>query len=201
MIDQSQVTGIILAGGQARRMGGLDKGLVEINGKTMCERVIGLFAPQVAEIFINANRNQDRYQAFGKPVIGDCLPGYLGPLVGLVSGMMAARTPWIITVPCDGPFLKRDYVSRMSGQVFSRTDVVVARDSERLQPTYMLVKTELADDLRGFLESGERKIDRWFVKHHYETCDFSDSPDCFLNINTEEERQEAENRVVTSEQT
>ncbi len=199
MIDPSQITGIILAGGQARRMGGIDKGLVEINGKTMCERVIELLAPQVDGVLVNANRNRDRYQALGVSVIEDFRSGFLGPLAGLASGMMAAESPWVITAPCDGPFLNRDYVMRMSGQVFQDTAIVVARDSKRMQPTYILAKAALDDDLKEFLASGERKIDRWFVRHNYETCDFSDSPDFFLNINSEDERQQAELRVRKDE--
>ena len=199
MIDSSAVTGLILAGGQARRMGGMDKGLVEIYGQTMCQRVINLLAPQVGEILINANRNQDRYRTFGTQVVPDYLSGYLGPLAGLASGMMSAQTPWVITVPCDGPFLNEDYVTRMMQQVNMETNIVVARDSVRHQPTYMLAQTSLVDDLKTFLEGGDRKIDRWFVKHNYTTCDFSDSPDCFININSEDERLEAQARVMDRE--
>lgn len=201
MIDAAQISGIILAGGQARRMGGVDKGLVEFNGRTMYERISKLLAPQVKEVLVNANRNHDRYQAHGATVVADYLQGYLGPLAGLASGMMAARTTWVITVPCDGPFLNQDYVMRMASEVVEDTRIVVARDSVRLQPTYMLVETALVDDLKSFLESGERKIDRWFVKHSYRTCDFSDSPDCFLNINSEQERQQAEERMKSDELT
>lgn len=199
MIELNQITGLILAGGQARRMGGMDKGLVEICGESMCHRVVQLLAPQVHEVLINANRNHDRYRAFGVPVVEDYLSGYLGPLAGLASGMMSARTPWLITVPCDGPFLNDDYVARMAQQVDTNTNIVVAKDSERMQPTYMLVQTELVDHLKNFLDSGERKIDRWFVRHQYTTCDFSDSPDCFININSDEERLRAESRVEESD--
>ncbi len=195
MIDAAHISGIILAGGQARRMGGVDKGLVEFNGRTMYERISQLLAPQVNEVLVNANRNHDRYRAYGATVVADYLQGYLGPLAGLASGMTAARTTWVITVPCDGPFLNHDYVVRMANEVIEDTRIVVARDSVRLQPTYMLAETALVDDLKSFLESGERKIDRWFVKHKYRTCDFSDSPDCFLNINSEKERQQAEERM------
>ena len=195
MIDATQISGIILAGGQARRMGGADKGLVEFNGTTMYERISRLLAPQVKEVLVNANRNHDRYQAHGATVVADYLQGYLGPLAGIASGMMAASTTWVITVPCDGPFLNQDYVMRMASEVVDDTRIVVARDAVRLQPTYMLVETALVEDLKSFLESGERKIDRWFVMHSYRTCDFSDTPDCFLNINSEQERQQAEERV------
>ncbi len=199
MLTPDQITGLILAGGQARRMGGVDKGLVEICGQSMCQRVVQLLAPQVREILINANRNQDRYRALGVAVIADYLSGYLGPLAGLASGMMSAQCSWVITVPCDGPFLNNDYVSRMAQEVDKNTKIVVARNAERMQPTYMLVQTELVDDLKLFLEAGERKIDRWYVQHNFKTCDFSDSPDCFININSETERLQAESRVKESE--
>jgi len=199
MIDSTQVTGVILAGGQARRMGGIDKGLVEICGEPMCQRVITLLAPQVSEVLINANRNLERYEALGAKVIADYLGGFLGPLAGLASAMMTAKTPWVITVPCDGPFLNRDYVARMSQQVDADTNIVVARDARRLQPTYLLVQSELIDELQLFLDSGERKIDRWFVQHNYTSCDFSDSPACFININSDEERRQAEEKVRQSE--
>ncbi len=199
MITPDQITGLILAGGQARRMGGMDKGLVEICGEPMCKRVIDLLAPQVGQILVNANRNLERYRAFGVDVISDYLSGYQGPLAGLASGMMTAQTPWVITVPCDGPFLNEDYVSRMTQQLNAGTNIVVARDSKRLQPTYMLVQTQLLDDLQSFLDSGDRKIDRWFVKHNHATCDFSDSPECFVNINSDDERRQAEHRVKNSE--
>lgn len=196
MIERSEIAGVVLAGGRARRMGGIDKGLVEICGKPMCELVIELLAPQVGKVLVNANRNLGEYARFGATVVEDYFSGFLGPLAGVASAMRAAQTPWVITVPCDGPFLNDDYVRRMCEQVSPRTKVVVARDSERLQPTYMLARTSTVNDLNAFLASGERKIDKWFVKHSYATCDFSDSPQCFVNINSEEERLQAEAQVT-----
>lgn len=194
--DRSQVAGVILAGGQARRMGGIDKGLVTVHGKTMCEIVIERLSSQVSEILINANRNLSAYQKFSWPVVPDEMTGFLGPLAGLASAMKVTRLPWIITAPCDGPFLNRNYVSRMFAEVSDNVRIVVARDTERMQPTFLLAQTALFEDLSQFLHSGERKIDRWFVKHNYTTADFSDSPDCFLNINTDEDRLNAEERMA-----
>ena len=190
-----RVTGVILAGGQARRMGGIDKGLVELNGVTMCKIVIDLLQPQVSEVLVNANRNLGVYTNYGVRVVQDKTPGYLGPLAGLASAMNVATTPWIITVPCDGPFLNRDYVARMISMIDEDVEIVVAKDSDRMQPTYILAKIKLLDSLNRFLCSGERKIDRWFVKHHYAEADFSDTPDCFLNINTIQDRDEAQSRM------
>ena len=201
MIDRSQITGVVLAGGRASRMGGIDKGLVEICGRPMCDLVIELLGPQVGYVVVNANRNLGEYAKFGATVIEDFFSGYLGPLAGVATVMRVAQTPWVITVPCDGPFLNKDYVRRMSEQVTPETKVVVARDSERLQPTFMLASTNIVDDLNSFLASGERKIDKWFIKHNYTTCDFSDSPQCFVNINSEEERRQAETQMMDNERT
>ena len=193
------ITGVILAGGQARRMGGVDKGLVKLNGIAMCEIVIDKLRPQVFEVVVNANRNLEIYREFGVRVIQDETPGYLGPLAGLASTMAAAKTPWVITVPCDGPFLNRDYVARMVQITDEDVEIVVARDSDRMQPTYILAKTKLSDSLNEFLQSGERKIDKWFVKHRYAEADFADSPECFLNINTEQDREKAQIRMNQNE--
>ena len=108
------VTGVILAGGQARRMGGRDKGLVSFRGRPLVDWVIvaGL-RPQVAALAINANRNEQAYAALGYPVIADRIEGFQGPLAGFASAMAAAGTPWIVTVPCDGPFLAPDLVERL----------------------------------------------------------------------------------------
>jgi len=195
----ARIAGVVLAGGQARRMGGIDKGLVEISGRPMCEIVIARLAPQVSEVLVNANRNHEIYRTFGERVIADEIEGYLGPLAGIVSAMRATEMPWVITAPCDGPFLNSDYVDRMFRQVSGQVSIVVARDAERLQPTFMLAKTQLMEDLLEFLASGERKIDKWFVKHEYTTADFSDSPECFLNINTAQDRVNAQARMTKDE--
>lgn len=190
-----RVTGVILAGGQARRMGGIDKGLVELNGVTMCKIVIDLLRPQVSEVLVNANRNLEVYRSYGVRVVQDTTSGYLGPLAGLASAMNIAETPWIITVPCDGPFLNSDYVLRMMSMTDEDVEIVVARDSDRMQPTYILVKVKLLNSLNEFLNSGERKIDQWFVKHRYAEADFSDTQECFRNINTIQDRDEAQLRM------
>ncbi len=198
-IEMQDVTGVILAGGQARRMGGIDKGLVRIAGRSMCEIVMQRLAPQVGELLINANRRLEEYRSFEVPVIQDQLAGYLGPLAGLASAMHAARLPWVITAPCDGPFLNHDYVSRMLGCANGKIQIVVAADAKRMQPTFMLAHASLLDDLSEFLVSGERKIDKWFGRHRYAIADFSDSQDCFLNINTDADCAAAERRLAADE--
>jgi molybdopterin-guanine dinucleotide biosynthesis protein A len=180
------ITGVVLAGGQARRMGGVDKGLVQFAGRPLVEWVMAALTPQVGRLIINANRNRETYAAYGHPVIADDLEGFQGPLAGFASAMAAVSTPWIATVPCDGPFPAPDLVGRLvralSGQ---EAEIAVATDGERMQAVYALIPVALAPGLRAFLRSGERKIDRWYAAHRVALADLSDRPDAFANVNSE----------------
>ena len=188
-----QVTGVILAGGRATRMGGVDKGLVEIHGRPMIAWVIDTLRPQVAEVLINANRNRDRYAEFGSRVIDDGDSDFRGPLAGMVSGMRAARTPWVAIVPCDSPLIVSHLVQRLcDAAAASGSRIAVAHDGERLQPVCALLSCDLLDDLAGYLDDGERKIDRWYARHGYATVDFSDVAASFANINAPDDRRALE---------
>lgn len=188
-----QVTGVILAGGRATRMGGVDKGLVPINGRPMIAWVIDALRPQVAEVLINANRNHDRYAEFGSKVIDDGDSEFRGPLAGMVSGMQAARTPWLAVVPCDSPLIASDLVERLYDAVAaSGSRIAAAHDGKRLQPVCALLACDLLDDLAGYLDDGERKIDRWYARHGYTTVDFSDAATSFANINAPDDRRALE---------
>lgn len=179
------ITGVVLAGGQGRRMGGRDKGLLPFRGRPLVDWVIAGLRPQVATILITANRSRDAYEAFGYPVIADELADFQGPLAGFASAMEAARTPWILTVPCDGPFVAPDLVERLCAAVAGdRAELAVATDGVRLQPVYALLPVALAGSLRTFLDSGERKVDRWYAHHRVALADLSDRPGCFANINS-----------------
>ncbi|MCW8943153.1 MAG: molybdenum cofactor guanylyltransferase [Sedimenticola sp.] len=189
--SSSNITAVILAGGMARRMGGEDKGLVELNGKPLIEHVITRIAPQAKEILINANRNTERYSTYGYPVISDSLSNYQGPLAGVLAAMQKVTSDFIITIPCDGPCLPDDLIQRLSSaQQTAKADIAVAHDGNRMQPVYALISTKLEASLNNFLEAGERKIDKWYAQHNTVTVDFSDSPETFLNINTPEERDQ-----------
>jgi len=185
LITAASITGIILAGGRGRRMGGSDKGLVEFAGSPLIEHVIAVISPQVEALMINANRNQDAYAAYGYPVIMDELTDFQGPLAGFSSAMHAATTDYIVTVPCDGPLLSSELVPRLV-QSLSSSDaaIAVAHDGERLQPVYALLPIHLANSLQAFLDSGQRKIDRWYALHSVALADCSDIPSTFRNINT-----------------
>ena len=192
-----QVTGVILAGGRARRMGGVDKGLVSINGRRMVNYVIEALQPQVATVLLNANRSHDSYREFGLPVIADADRDFRGPLAGIASGMQAAKTPYIAVAPCDSPLLCRDMVQRLYGALQKEgTRIAVAHDGSRLQPVFVLLDCSLLDDLAGHLADGGRKIDHWYAKHGYAVADCSDVPESFLNINAPDDKQLLE-RMLT----
>ncbi|HSM29902.1 MAG TPA: molybdenum cofactor guanylyltransferase MobA [Woeseiaceae bacterium] len=181
---RDRVTGVVLAGGKATRMGGTDKGLVPIAGRPMIAWVIDALQPQVSTVLINANRNQDRYGEFGCPVIDDGDSDFRGPLAGMASAMRTAQTPYIAVVPCDSPLIGGALVERLhAAAVSSGAPIAAAHDGDRLQPVFALLSRDLLDDLAGYLEDGERKIDLWYARHGYVSVDFSDVAESFANIN------------------
>ncbi len=192
-IGTSAITAVILAGGQGRRMGGMDKGLLEFDGRPLIEILLDKLRRQSVAVLINANRNQALYAGYGHPVVSDELEEYQGPLAGFASAMRAASTEYILTLPCDSPLLVDDYVARfISAQADNGATVNVAFDGERLQPVHALMRVDLLPSLRAFLDRGERKIDRWYAEHDFARVDFSDCADMFLNINTPDDKQALE---------
>ena len=182
------ITGLILAGGVARRMGGGDKGLTELAGKPLIEYALARLAPQVDALIINANRNVARYADYGHPVVTDQRQGFQGPLAGMASGLKAAETEFMVCAPCDSPLLPEDLVERLFRQLREQdAELSVAHNGERLQPVFTLMRTALADSLLAFLDGGGRKIDQWFQRHRLAVADFSDQPAAFSNVNSPEE--------------
>ncbi len=182
------ITGVVLAGGAGRRLGGVDKGLMPFRGRPLVEWVIEALRPQVGALVISANRNLELYAAYGLPVVTDCGPGFQGPLAGIHRAMQAARTPWIITLPCDGPYPAPDLVERLSLALADQdADLAVAADGARIQPVQALLPVRLAPDLAAWLAAGERRVSAWYARHRMAVADLSDRPDAFLNLNTPEE--------------
>ena len=190
-INSNQITAVILAGGRGSRLGGQDKGLVEFNNKALIEHVLDRIKPQVGSIIINANRNNETYEAYGFPVINDEMSDFQGPLAGFATAMKTVKTDYIVTLPCDGPSLPPDLVSRMLAKLNTFSDVsnciAVAHDGEWLQPVHALIPVALIDSLEDFMENGDRKIDLWYAKHKMVMVDFSDQPNAFFNINKKEQ--------------
>jgi molybdopterin-guanine dinucleotide biosynthesis protein A len=188
MIAARDVGGIVLAGGQGRRMGGVDKGLVELAGRPMIAHVLERFAPQVGEILINANQNQDRYAAFGVPVVADAVGGFAGPLAGLHAGLARTTKPYACTVPCDSPFLPADLVARLAFALErERAELAVARTFDQPHPVFAFMTRSVLPGLAAFLDAGGRKIDAWYAALAVAQVAFDDEADAFRNINTRDE--------------
>ncbi len=191
----SHITGVILAGGQGKRMGGKDKGLISFADKPLIQSVIDKLLPQVEHIIINANRNTSDYESFGYPVVSDAMNNFQGPLAGFMAAMECVTTKYIVFVPCDGPMLSDELVNRLARQLLEdNADIAVAHDGHRMQPVYALISTHLKGSLEQYLLSGKRKIDQWYAEHRVSVVDFSDIPDSFININTRQERDALQNR-------
>jgi molybdopterin-guanine dinucleotide biosynthesis protein A len=198
MIAPSEVTGLVLAGGLGRRMsadgGGVDKGLQPFRGRPMVAHAIERLVPQVGALLINANRNLERYEAFGHPVVSDAVTGFAGPLAGLASGLRACRTRFLATVPCDSPFLPADLVARLAAALErDSAQLAVARTGGQAHPVFLLVDREVLPGLEAFLAGGRRKIDAWYASLRFVEVDFDDE-NAFLNINTPDELARHESR-------
>jgi len=185
-----KVSGIVLAGGQGRRMGSVDKGLQLLHGKPMVAHVLARLAPQVSEVIINANQNLDAYAAFGCRVVPDAIGGFAGPLAGLHAGLGAASHALVLTAPCDSPFLPPDLFSRLKKQL-QGNDLAVAKTGDQPHPVFALVRTAVKKNLEDFLSSGGRKIDAWYSTLKVVEVPFDDEADAFRNINTREELNSA----------
>jgi molybdopterin-guanine dinucleotide biosynthesis protein A len=179
------VTGIVLAGGQGRRMGGVDKGLVDLGGRPMIAHVLDRLAPQVADVLINANQNLDRYAAFGFPVVPDVVGGFAGPLAGLQAGLTRAAREYAATVPCDSPFLPADLVARLRAAIKAAdAQIAVARTFDQPHPVFCVVRRDVLPHLEAFLAAGGRKIDAWYATLFVVEVPFDDEADAFRNVNT-----------------
>jgi molybdenum cofactor guanylyltransferase len=183
-----QISCIILSGGRATRMNGVDKGLVALQQKPLIAHVIARLAHQVDEIFINANREIAAYEAFGLPVLLDENEGFIGPLAGFSLGLQHAKHDYVLTVPCDSPLLPLDLVEKLyNGMAASRMDIAVASSDENTHPVFCLMKKTVLPSLLAYIESGQRKVSAWQKSLKYIEVDFSDCSNAFVNLNTFED--------------
>lgn len=178
------VTGLVLAGGRALRMGGAAKGLAELHGETLIARVIARLRPQVGTLLLNANRPD--YDGLGLPVIADLIGGFAGPLAGLHAGLLACPTPWLVTVPCDAPFVPTDLAARLAASPCRQSRLFVAASPRGVEPGFMLAHVDLAAELGEWLAGGGRKVRDWLAAAGATEIAFADA-DAFANINTPEE--------------
>ena len=182
------ITGIVLAGGRGSRMGGVDKGLQRHGGLALAEHALNRLRPQVGQVMLNANRNLDTYSAMGAPVWPDALPDQPGPLAGFLAGLDHCATDYLVTVPCDSPNFPLDLVARLSAALMSEAaDVAIAATLEggavQPQPVFCLMRATLRPSLLAFVQSGQRKIDRWTGSQPCATVLFDDVS-AFANANT-----------------
>ena len=195
-----RVVGVLLAGGQARRMGGGDKCLRQLGERTILEHVIERARAQVAALVLNANGDPARFAQFRLPVVADVVAGFAGPLAGVLTGMDWTRThrpdcPWIATIATDTPFFPTDLVGRMMSAVEGpRADLACAASGGRAHPVFGLWPVRLADDLRAaMIDEGVRKVDVWTARHRLAEVSFATDPiDPFFNTNRPEDLAEAE---------
>jgi molybdopterin-guanine dinucleotide biosynthesis protein A len=188
VIEGVRITGVVLAGGQGRRMGGVDKGLQSIAGQPLVKWVLSRFAPQVDEVLINANQNMSVYEGFGYRVIPDAVAGFAGPLAGLERALAMAAHDLVVTAPCDSPLLPADLVVRLYTGLRDRgAELAVARTGAQAHPVFCLCRRALHANLSTFLARGGRKIDAWYASFKVIEIAFDDNPDAFSNINTAEE--------------
>ncbi|RQO38535.1 molybdenum cofactor guanylyltransferase MobA [Herminiimonas sp. KBW02] len=187
-MDSSQITGLILAGGRGTRMGTVDKGLQLFRDAPMALHVLMRLSPQVGYIMINANQNIAPYEAFGVPVWQDEMQGFAGPLAGLQTGLIHCETDYLVTAPCDSPFLPKDLVERLAeGLEQNNADIAVAvtgaGETKQAHPVFCLVKASLLPHLTLYLQEGGRKFDKWYSSLAVAEVHFDDE-DAFRNINT-----------------
>lgn len=184
-IPNSDITAVILAGGQARRMDGRDKALLPLRGKPMLAYICETIQPQVGRLLINSNRPPEDYRDFSLPVISDTLPGHLGPLAGLLTAFENSSTDYVLTVPCDTPLLPADLVQRLSSTLLEQqADIATVRENGRRHAAIMLARRSLIDNLRRYLDTGERRVQSWLEQQKLVEVDYSDHGAAFMNINT-----------------
>ncbi len=177
-------------------MGSVDKGLQRFKGRRLIESVIERLRPQVAEILINANQNQDCYAKYGYKVISDLVPDFAGPLAGFHSALSTASHDLVLTVPCDSPFMPEDIADRLiPGLRAATVDIAVARTGTQTHPVFCMLRRSLLPHLSRYLEQGGRKIDAWYADLNVIEVAFDDQPEAFANFNTLAELNAAEKDV------
>jgi len=185
MKNPTHVTGVILAGGLARRMNHQDKGLLPYHGRPLVSYAIAAMSPVVGRLLINANRNHEQYRQFGLPVIADQTDSFDGPLAGISAAMHDAETGVLLVMPCDCPLATSGHLQKLlTAREEQDADIAVAFDGERLHPVFLAVKTALQAGLGEYLSGGGRKVEDWLKQYNTVKADFSRQPELFVNLNT-----------------
>lgn len=208
MIAPGEITGLVLAGGAGSRMGGVDKGLLVFRGQSLVAHALDRLRQQsgslLGPLLISANRHLDHYRSLGPPVLQDGSAGHAGPLAGVLAALERADTPWLLSVPCDAPLFPLDLTERLADALRDPTlklAMAAGRDSGLLrhQPVFCLMRSTLAPDLRAYLDSGGRAVERWIQRHPHTVVPFERAQDtlAFGNANTPEELRAMEQWQTT----
>ena len=193
------ISACILAGGEGKRMGGKDKGLIRLAGKPLVSHVLDRIGAQVEMVYVNANRNLDQYKHISKNIVTDESQGFQGPLAGILAALKLIRTTYVAFVPCDSPFFPSDLVTRLlAGNSNCSKTIRVACDNGSAQPVFAVIPTIFSDSLSDYLDKGGRKIINWYESHRAEKISFSNLTD-FDNLNNPQDFLEAEKRIERSE--
>ena len=186
-ISKNEITAVILAGGQASRMNGEDKGLIIFRELPLIAHVVNITKPKVAEILISANRNLEEYANFGR-VIRDDLEGFQGPLAGISKALKVCSTPYLLVFPCDSPFIDATLIDSLIEKMeATKADICVAHDGSIMHATFALMQTKLEKSLEEFLEEGGRKMAHWYRQQSLERIDVSSHLEVLTNINRPED--------------
>ena len=198
MSDQNKVSGVVLAGGQARRMQQQDKGLVLFKQRPLVSYPIAALAAVTNHLVISANRNQAIYQQWQYPVISDASDDFDGPLAGILAALEYLDAEVLLVLPCDSPLFTAAHLQQLLEGLTEQFDIAVAYDGERLHPVFLAVRSELKNSLKAYLASGERRLQNWIFQHRVNQVDFSQQAQIFSNVNTlaELERLEAESKPL-----
>ncbi len=186
-ISKNEITAVILAGGQASRMNGEDKGLIIFRELPLIAHVVNITKPKVAEILISANRNLEEYANFGR-VIRDDLEGFQGPLAGISKALKVCSTPYLLVFPCDSPLIDATLIDSLIEKMeATKADICVAHDGSIMHATFALMQTKLEKSLEEFLEEGGRKMAHWYRQQSLERIDVSSHLEVLTNINRPED--------------
>ncbi|MBH44463.1 MAG: molybdenum cofactor guanylyltransferase [Gammaproteobacteria bacterium] len=196
-INKKQVTTLILAGGKSTRMDGQDKGLLNVEGKYIINYIINIAEKYSKKIIVNVNRNFEKYEAMGLVICKDVLDDFQGPLAGIYSGLMMIDTEYMITLPCDGPFIRDIFFKKMISSD-NNADINVAHDGKRIQPVYCMIKKSVTNNLESFLKTDQRKIDKWFENNITNLIDFSQYNEMFVNINDKNELEKYKKQILNN---
>lgn len=184
---KEDITAVVLAGGQGRRVDEQDKGLLEYAGRRMVEYALDSLSKQTQDILIVANRNIEAYESYGYPVVSDRIKGFLGPLAGIDAAFSVTGSSYLLCVPCDSPFIPDDLMQRFIDAATGNNPIIVASDSQRLHPVISLVHRSVWPDIEKRLNERQLRLMNWIEAAGYDVADFSANPGTLKNLNTFEQ--------------